>query len=159
LRYFPRDNYGNSADLYAIYGGIKDQYGDAVSKEVRINIQYPSDGAAVRDKPIITLKASSASADDGDNVVFSGKLLDESGKPLSGERVDVNEAHWFGLLAQPPLCSDRTDSRGNFECQWIAKYSQVDDNGGTGMIYAIFEGNERYGTSKSTEIPLRIVRN
>jgi len=106
-------------------------------------------------KPIktsLTLDFPPSSVSAGSPVIFTGKLVEvDTGKPVTGATIKIVDSD-FGR--DDLLASGTTESDGRFSVKWIVKKTDLRDN--TAEIYANFEGNDDYQSSKSKQSVVEI---
>jgi len=89
---------------------------------------------------ILTLDSLPSSIGVGETITFSGKLLTESGSPVSGVTIYIKEDD-FG--PDEIIVTTTTDSRGAYKVSTIVRdWDSYTDS--IADIYAIFEGNSQY---------------
>ena len=95
----------------------------------------------------LTLDEPPSSVSAGSTNIFTGKLIRaDTGEGVSGATIKIydSDIEWDDLLA-----SGTTGSDGTFSIEWTAKATDWWDN--TAEIYAKFEGDDIYESSKSSQ--------
>ncbi|MCZ6583198.1 MAG: hypothetical protein O6761_08535 [Thaumarchaeota archaeon] len=87
-------------------------------------------------------------------LLFSGKLTNANGYPISGATVYINEKD-FGTYER--IASDTTNSQGYYSVSVQAKNWDA-STGSASDIYAYFPGNSQYGSSKTYEQDVNVVK-
>jgi hypothetical protein len=132
------------SNIYAIFQGSSNYY-QARSNDVAISVKS---NAPVFQYTTISLAASSFSASQGNNIVFSGVLQTQSGIPVANALIQVKQDRT--LAVDPVLVSGYTDSGGRFSLNWTTGGS------GTMNIYSVFEGATNFGQARSQELGIII---
>jgi small conductance mechanosensitive channel len=93
----------------------------------------------------IVLDEPAAYVTAGENIVFTGKLVEEeSGKPIGQRTIKVLDED---IGRDDSLASGVTGADGSFAISWMAKKTDTFDN--TVEIYARFDGDREYRCTKS----------
>ncbi len=87
-------------------------------------------------------------------LLFSGKLTNANGYPISGATVYINEKD-FGSYER--IASDTTNSQGYYSASVQAKNWDA-STGSASDIYAYFPGNYQYSSSKTSEQDVNVVK-
>ena len=103
-------------------------------------------------KTILTLDPPSNSVTIGSTIIFTGKLMETTAKPVANKAIKILERDVGG---DDLLASGNTESNGSFSIRWTAKKKDRWDN--TAEIYAKFEGDDvnRHSASKQYTIVLK----
>ena len=103
-------------------------------------------------KTILTLDPPSNSVTIGSTIIFTGKLMETTAKPVANKAIKILERDVGG---DDLLASGNTESNGSFSIKWTAKKKDRWDN--TAEIYAKFEGDDvnRHSASKQYTIVLK----
>ena len=102
-------------------------------------------------KTVLTLETPPSSVKVGSTIVFTGKLAEATGKPITGTNVKIFDSNIGG---DELLASGVTESDGGFSLKWTVKKTDRWDN--TAEIYAKFEGNDKYRESKSEQYKIML---
>lgn len=102
-------------------------------------------------KTVLTLDTPPISVKVGSTVTFTGKLVDATGKPVTGTDVKLLDSNIGGDTL---LASGATESDGGFSLKWMARKTDRWDN--TAEIYAKFEENDEYRESKSEQYKIML---
>lgn len=102
-------------------------------------------------KTVLTLDTPPISVKVGSTVTFTGKLVDATGKPVTGTDVKLLDSNIGGDTL---LASGVTESDGGFSLKWMARKTDRWDN--TAEIYAKFEENDEYRESKSEQYKIML---
>lgn len=142
------------ADAYAVFEGDA-TYEEARSDHITIsvyevpeNIVQPSSSSTS-----VSLSVSSTTVNEGDNVMFTGYLLDEASQGISGKLIEILDRD--PLNADDLLASGNTNDDGRYAILWTATIVDLDN---VADAYALFEGDSTYEKSESQEIQVTVIQ-
>ena len=100
----------------------------------------------------ITLSISDSAVYEGSVVYINGKLMTSDGRTLSNAFIYIKDED--SGSGDDTIKTLTTDSGGNFGINWIAKSMDPFDD--TVEIYAVFEGNQEFESSRSPQFDLYV---
>jgi protocatechuate 3,4-dioxygenase beta subunit len=147
------DFWDNSLELFASYPG-SNSFASARSEFFSFEIlSTPTD--AFEPESINTnlfLESSESSVYEGQTIIFTGRLITHDGEPLSNALVHLKDED--PASGDDDIGSLTTGSDGQFSFSWDAR--QMDPYDNSAEVYAIFEGNQFYENSRSSEIAITV---
>jgi len=100
----------------------------------------------------LTLSASSSAVYEGDNVSFTGYLLNQNGIGLANKFIQIMDGDTLGI-GDDFMASGYTDANGHFSIVWT---SNINDPDGIADSYATYAGSSEFGSSKSNQVKISV---
>ena len=152
------DPFDDIVEIYAVFEGGS---GFERARSVQHNIVIVDDYPAVETQPpqrgsfshtSINLIISDTTIREGDILEISGWLVDAHGDGLQNAIVYIKDED--AGSGDDDIVILRTNARGEFYYQWTAKSMDPFDD--IVEIYAVFEGSPDFGSSRSSQIDVRV---
>ena len=154
----PMDPLDNIVEVYAVFeGGSGFERARSVQRDITIVDDHPAAETQSQQRSAfshtsISLTIPHTTVREGDILEISGRLVDAHGDGLQNALVYIKDEDMGS--GDDDIAILRTDARGEFRYQWTAR--PMDPFDGTVEVYAVFEGSSSFGSSRSSQIDIRV---
>jgi hypothetical protein len=142
-----KDWYDQTVEVYAKFDGAPLFFNASTSTQYSISVAEEG-GLAGKASTTLTLYASSASASEGENVVFSGYLTrNDTGAGVPGVTIKIYDSDYDW---DDEMAFGTTGSNGYYSITWTVRKMDSWPGAGDVEVYAKFEGTSQFESSQTT---------